>query len=133
VSPDAASYDRREEVADEREREADQREARLEDRERRADEREAGLDELAQKLHTPAVSRQERSLQAIDRARVMLSEGGSRPRSIGRLRKAPGACSIRYLIPANSSNARGSCASGSWLRPPPWRGQRRKLPGYMTS
>jgi uncharacterized protein (DUF3084 family) len=92
VSPDAASYDRREETldnrereadrreetADEREREADHREARLEERERRANQREAGLDELAQKLHAPAVSRQDRSLQAIDRARVMLSEGGKR-------------------------------------------------------
>ncbi len=50
MSPDAASHDRREEVADERER--------------RPDEREAGLDELAEKLRVPAVSRQERSLQA---------------------------------------------------------------------
>jgi RNA polymerase primary sigma factor len=48
-------------------------------------------------------------------------------------RRAPGIWCIRYLIPVNSSNARGSCASGSRLRPPPWRGQRRKLPGYMTS
>jgi len=47
-------------------------------RERWADEREAGLDELARKLHAPAVSREERSLQAIGRARVMLSEGGKR-------------------------------------------------------
>ena len=69
MAPDAASCDRREETADEREREADRREARLEERERRADEREAGLDEFAQKLHAPAVSREERSLQAIGRAR----------------------------------------------------------------
>jgi hypothetical protein len=62
VSPDAASYDRRGEVADGRERDADQR--------------EAGLDELPRKLHVPAVSWEERSLQAIERARCAVRRRG---------------------------------------------------------
>lgn len=70
--------DEREALADEREALADERERLTDERERETDERELSLDELARRFGARVVTLEERTLEHLDRSRVLLAAQAQR-------------------------------------------------------